>query len=81
MKSLFRNFFGAHCLAVCCAFALNGNAEAQTFADYNGKTVVFGAKYDGTMYAMNYKVENGGRLDKIPVSLNAEKEIVYLMIH
>ena len=78
MKSLFRNFFGAHCLAVCCAFALNGNAEAQTFDDYNGKTVVFGAKYDGTMYAMNYKVENGGRLDKIPVSLNAEKEIVYL---
>ena len=78
MKSLFRNFFGAHCLAVCCAFALNGNAEAQTFDDYFQKDIVLAAKKDGVAYAMTSELSSDGRADKQEIKINDEQRIIYL---
>ena len=77
MKSLFRNFFGAHCLAVCCAFALNGNVEAQTFDDYKGKTVVLAAQKDGVAYAMDGSA-TATTYPKLQIKITKENEVVYL---
>ena len=78
MNSFFKNFFVAHCLTVCCGLVLAGSAEAQTFDDYNGKTVVLAAKRNNVMYAVTCNFPESGRMAKQEVTLNQEGNIVYL---
>lgn len=64
---------GARCLAVCCALAMGVSAQAVSFDDYNGKTVVMAATTSTTMYAVTCEFPESGRMDKQEVKLSNGK--------
>ena len=70
-----RNIFrkGARCLAVCCALAMGVCAQAVSFEDYNGKTVVMSAKVSGIRYAVKCYFPESGRMGKQEVKLSNNK--------